>query len=399
MLLDLNGADRRLYNRTLASSHRVRVRLLVLSLDGDHLSHLTPRLLDGQVDVDATAEVTRSLTLSVFDPRHALNFDSSSPADGAMFADRMLRVMYDVRVEGLGWVPAAAFTGPVTRFARDKSTVTLEAQGKEALALESLWRPITVKKGTLKTDAIRRIMRATGEDRFSFPELSERLPRDLSLGREDRAWTACLKIAKSMDRQLYYDGRGTCRLRRHPEAPVFTFAEGVHITSGPTVSFSVDDLDNVVWVKGGKPKGAHNAPKAGTDDDGDDTPVKRESDPGVRGKAVAPHGHPLGPWALGRNGEPIFRLKVVDDDHVRSQTVADKTALRLLRQSLNQDVTWDFQSMPVAHLDPLDPVRVKTSDFSRTMPLKRWSLPLTVAGGAMTVGSNNRRSVRRNRIR
>lgn len=387
--LGLSGAEQRRLHRTLIGNHRVKTRVTVMNLEGDSLRTITPRFLDGQINV-ADGPVSRSLTATILDPSRTLNFDSSNPSDGALYADRMLRVTVDVLVPGDGWVAIPCFTGPVTKFDRTDAVVTVECQGKEALSMGQLWRPLTIKKGTKKTDALRRILARTGENRFSIPDLAEKLPKDLSLGRESQPWLACLKIARSMNRQLYYDGRGVCRLRKYPGNALFTFTERDSITTPPTASFSANEFHDVIWVKGGRPKGTERR----SDDDG--TPNATYVGPGVRAAAVAPNSHPL---TIDRNGQRLFHVRTIDDDHIRSIGPAQALANRELDDSLRQDVAMSFDAIPVYHLDPGDWVRCRTSSFVRGMRLNTFSLPLLVTNGSMSVGYASRRSVRRNRIR
>lgn len=77
----------------------MRVEIQVLNRDEEVIRSLTvpaSKILDGEVQIDATADVTRSLNLTLHDPNHRLHFDAESPADGALFADRFIRVYYQV---------------------------------------------------------------------------------------------------------------------------------------------------------------------------------------------------------------------------------------------------------------------------------------------------------------
>src|SRR3982751_3536607 len=100
----LSAAQWRAVTATLCSSHRLRVRAQLLDLDGKHLASLTPQLLDGQVDVDWSADATRRATVVIDDRRRALPFDSVSPSGSAFWFDRMIRVAYDVFTDGFGWL-------------------------------------------------------------------------------------------------------------------------------------------------------------------------------------------------------------------------------------------------------------------------------------------------------
>lgn len=371
--LGLSAADQRAFEKALADPYSVRVDVGVLTLDGDELSRISPDILDGQVDVDADADVTRSLTLTILDPGHALQLDSDSPADGAIYADRMVRVTYSVLVPSLDErVDVDVFTGPIVDIERDGDTIALTAHGKEELALGWIWRPLTVKKGGRKTDAIRTIMSTrAGEYDFDIPDLTTRLPKPVVLGRAAAAWPKAKSIASSMNRQLYYNGSGVCRVRVRPRRPVFTFladVEGANMRSRAKIAHDFTQVKNAVWFKGGKPKGQKKP---------------------IEAFVAAPKGHPLSPHRLGRtndDGTHVARYLVHEatNDHVRSKAEATRRANALLGDMLTETLDVSFTAVPIPHLDPLDVVRVSTRDFSANVRVRKFSLPL--AGGEMTFG-------------
>lgn len=378
--LGLSGAQHAKFNATLADTHSIAVRVQVLNLAGDRLSDVSDRLLDGQVNVDADADITRTCSLSLLDPNRRLHFDSDSPSDGALYLDRMVRVVYAVKVPTVGWVSCPVFTGPVTKLDREDAVVTVEASGKEVFAMGACWRPMTLKKGHNRIDAIRTILKErAGETRFSFPEGSARLPKDFALGRETVPWLAARRLARGIDKQLFYDGRGVARLRNHPEHVTFRFeaGDGGMVLTEPQVAYTTDEVKNIVWVRGGTPKGKKRA---------------------VSYWKAAPRSHPLSPVRLGRNGVPRYLLEVIDDGHIRSVTEAKRVAESKLKQLLLEQVEVNFDALPNPQLDPMDLVRVKTDEFGMTFRLKQFSLPLGT-GDAMSLGYVKRVSVDRGAIR
>jgi hypothetical protein len=372
--LNLSGDDYRAFLKALADPHSVRVDVSILTLDGDELSRITPLILDGQVDVDADADVTRSLSITLLDQTHSLHLDSDSPSDGALYADRMVRVTYSVLVPALDdRVDVDVFTGPIIDLERDGDQVSLTAHGKEELGTGAwIWRPLTIKKGARKTDAITTILaERAGETDFDIPDLKTRLPKAVVLGRAAAAWPHARKIAESMNRQLFYNGSGVCRLRVRPRRPVFTFLADdadANMLSRAKVTHDFTEIKNTVWFRGGKPKGQKKA---------------------VEYPAVAPKGHPLSPYRLGRtnaDGNRISRYLVheASNDNVRSKAEAKKRAQALLDDMLLETLNVTFTAVPIPHLEPLDVVRVSTRDFSANVRIRQFSLPL--AGGEMTVG-------------
>lgn len=370
----------------LATSHSIRVRVALLNLAGDVITpDLGAVVLDGSVNVDGTADITRSATLTLLDPDHHLAFDSDSPADGALYADRMVRIVYGVRAPGTAWIDVPIFTGPVTKFSRDGVEVTVEAQGKEALAKGSAWAARTFKKGALKTDVIHDIMADQGERSFDLMHSGQKLPTDRSLVADSVPWDLATEVAKSMGAQLFYDGSGRLVLRDQPGTPVFTFADGTGgtIVSTPKVEFSIDDVRNAVRVTGKAPKG-----KKGT--------KEPKHPPKIVGKAVAPSDHPLSPARLGRNGQPRYIAEFVDAPAAGTNAQAAKVAKARLAQLLDELVTVTFDALVVPHLDPGDVIAVRTSEFAARQRLSSFSLPLAV-DGTMSVGYNRRTKVKRRR--
>jgi hypothetical protein len=298
MNLGLTSTERRAYERALRSSHVRSLDVDVLNLNGDVLSSIKPVFMGGQVTVDLDAEVTRSASLTFLDPRHALSFDTDSPDDGALYADRMIRVRYGIYVDALTqWVYAPVFVGPVTKLSRMGEVVQVEAHGKESLVRGAIWRPLTLKKGWTIADSIRTVMRERGgETMFSFPDVGTKLPNDRSLDRFAEIWKTSLSLARSLDRQLFYDGSGRLVLRSLPNAVSYEFStgNGGDVLSPPSVSYELADVKNTVEVTGQPPKG------------------KKEK---VRGVAVAPPSHALSPQRLGRSGAPRFLVEVVEDSN------------------------------------------------------------------------------------
>jgi hypothetical protein len=384
--LGLTAAERRAFHRALRSSHTRRIYITITDLDGHVVSDLSHVVLDGQVTVDYDAEVTRALNLTVLDPAHTLNFDTESPDDGALFADRMIRVHYSVLVNELGRrVSVPVFHGPVTKLARAGDTVEIEAQGKESLAMGAVWKPLVLKKGMKKTTAIRTLLRErAGERRFSIPDLAARLPNTLNLDRYSSAWKNARKIARSMDRQLFYNGAGRAELRRLPGKPVYTFRTGTggDIVTDVQVEYLLEDIKNTIVVLG-----------------------KKDGKSRVRAQAVADPKHPLSPRRLGRTnsqGEfvPRHLVEVIEDESIRSQKEADRKARRILADRLRQTVEVTFDTLPIPHLEPGDLVRVTTDDISVEFRLRQFVIPLGVSGEpTMSIGYHRKTTINRRRIR
>lgn len=389
MTLGLSPTERSAYERTLRGSHTRRIDVDVLNLNGDVLSTITPVLVDGQINVDMEAEVTRSATLTFLDPSHALNFDTDAPDAGALYADRMIQVRYGVFVAELDrYVFATVFTGPVTGLSREGAAVTVEAQGKEAVVRGAIWEPLTLRKGLPVTAALRALLRDRGgETSLSIPGIFNQygrattLPKSRSLDRFAGIWETALSLAQGIDRQLFYNGEGVAGLRAWPTTVAYTFepGDGGSILSELNVKYQLEDLKNVVVVRGQPPTG-----KKGV----------------VWGRAQAPKQHPLSPERLGRTGAPRYLVEYIEDESIRSDADAQKLAARTLETKLREAVEVTFDSLPIPHLDPGDMVRVQTPAYTSTFRIRKFAIPLAPTGApAMPVGYLRRLTPHKGAIR
>lgn len=378
--LGLSASDQAVFHNALRDNHVMHVGVQILALDHTPIADVSDQLLDGQVDMDRSQDVTRTLSMSLSDPKGSLPFDSDSPANGAIFMDRMIHVTYSVYVDGLSdWVDVPVFTGPVTALDRQNDVVELTAQGKEILSMGAAWHPMTIRKGTKFTTAIWLILsQRGGEDHFDLGDLSLAMPRPLAIGREDAPWRKAWTLANAINRQLFYDGRGVVRLRRFPGTPHFTFNDQA-VLGPPQISYSLTTY-NVVNVVGGVP------------------PKKKDR---LHYTARPDVNHPLSPWRLGRNGHGRFLVDFITNDQLRTPGSCKEVAQRTLAQHLAQSVAVSFDALPVPHLEPGDLIQVSTGDGALNFRLDQFSLPLVVADDTgMSVGAKkNVRARRRRKIR
>lgn len=363
--------NKQAFEQQIRTTHKLRTSITVTDLNGKHATDISARLLDGQVNIDTTAETSRQLSLTFDDPTHSLALDSSSPSDGALFTDRMVSIELGVFVESIAsWVDVPVFVGPMVTMQRDGGQVQVSCLGKEHLASAMMWRPMTLKRGMHLDDAIKTILRErAGETRFSIPSTKRKLPDKLSMGRTSIPWVEARKLANVCGWQLYYDGAGVCRARQEPRTSLFTFDSSL-VLSDPSVSYDLANVRNAVWVKGRKKK------RKG----------QKGTPPMISVTAVAGSSHALSPWSLGRSGAPRYLVELIEEDGIRSRADAARLARTTLNRLLVEFVSASFDSLPVPHLDPLDVVTLKTSDISVRFSLKQASIPLTHSG-SMSVGT------------
>lgn len=381
--LGLNSTDLRLFNLSLSTHHSVRVTVQMLSLTHAYLGDLTSRLLDGQVNIDADAEVTRSATLQLNDPDHTLQLDSTAPTDGALFYDRMIRVVYSVKSELLPrWVDVPIFCGPITHMARTADVVNVECQGKEVLHLPPAvaWFTHTYAKGWARAALVRTLMvDYAGESKFSIPAFGDKTSAAVNVTSESNLWAVVKAVNGSFaTRHLFYDGRGVLVMRSTPKTSTYTFKTGPggNITTVPQITYDLANVRNVVRVKGAIPKGKKSP---------------------VTATVGLPSTHPLNHYRMGRNGKPRALLEVVTDDNIKTTTDAKRVATARVNALAREAVDVQFDALVVPHLEPEDIYTLKTADVSMTARYKRATIPLKSYTG--TIGYLSNRSVNKARIR
>lgn len=371
--LGLSNDDFRTYQRGLTVSHRRRIIVDVLNLDGDHLSSLTPEIVDGQVIIDAGAEQdtpTRILDFTFLDPSRSVHFEPDSPGDAPLHRKRMIQITDSRLIPELGWVDCEVFTGPIWDFDRQGATVSIVAHGLERQAMGQKWKPATFKKRTKKTDAIKDLLAAAGENRLGgIPNLDARMPERMTITRMDTIWPRAQRLASSMDRQLFYPGTGRPVLRRLPSRPVFTFDER-HLLSDVLLDRDPEGVFNTFVAVGSKPKGAKTRPQAHEE---------------------LPPAHPLSARSLARNDTPLRLVKREENRQIKSKAEAKARAKRMKADAEKVVVNYQFDALPIPHLDENDLVRVRCDEGTLLVRMKQWTLPLGWEGAPpMSVGALRR---------
>lgn len=356
------------YVDALARTHRRRIVLEVTDLNGRPLVELEPLILGGTIHGDSNGDITRICEVEFLDPSRSLIFEADTPAGVPIHRSRMLRV-HDMRfVPALGrWVDCVAFTGPIHEYSREGAVVAVVAHGKEVQAQGARWSPRQWREKTRKWKIIHALLWDTGERFLRIPKLKATTPKRFSVMRLDKPWFKAKRLAKSMGRQLFYDGRGVATLRRVPERPVFHFGPGM-IEAPIRLSRPKDGVKNVFLVVGGRPRGSKRRVSAkaflGADD--------RNS---VR--------------SLEREGEGLYLVERVKNGQFKTFKDARAEALRLRDEAWRASFEVTVEAvLPVPHLDERDLVRVSDGRASFTMRLITWDLPLT--GDSMALGSIKR---------
>lgn len=365
--LGLSSSEKKALLRTLSSSHMVSVDVHLLDLEHRSLAKLSGRVTGGQVNIDVDADVTRQAQLTILDPKAQVSVDTD---DGAPRLDRMIRIHYNVWVDAPinNWVGIPIFTGPITTVRREEGVITVEALGKELIALDPGWRSATYPKGRNKVDTLRAIMRdLTGERHFQMPTAwSARTEKTISLTKNAAGWTWAKNISKSLGAQVFYDGRGKLRLRRRPIRSVFTFrdGDGGTVLTPPLMSESERDLTNTVRVIGAVPKRKKKA-------------LTKES--------YLPKSHPYNPQKIGRYGKARHRPETIEDDNLRTQAEVDRVARRRIAELQVTERQVSFDCLPIPILEEYDPVTIDCKGAKGTVRITQMTIPLGHAG-VSTIG-------------
>lgn len=253
--------------RILVSNHNVKIIVSMTDLNHKSLFNASEMLFDGQVNISSNNDITRSATLSFWDPRHQLGLDGKSLAEGSNFYTRMFKVTYCVWEYGMTRsYDIPLFHGPVNGTSRDGGMLEVTCMGKELLAQSDVWTTARYRGGEKKTEVFRKLMTYRGgETRFDIqPSNSKIGSKGVTYVREQIVWDEAKKMARSLGYHAFYDGRGVCRARVRPSAVSWNFRDGPggSIVNEPKVKNSDEAVKNVIWVEGATPSGKKKAPSA-----------------------------------------------------------------------------------------------------------------------------------------
>jgi hypothetical protein len=391
--LGLSKTNKALFEAALVSSGKRRITITIRDHDEKKIADLTaPAVIEGAVQVDATASVTRSLSLTCLDPNHKLQFDYNSPASGALDADNFVSVEYGVYITSTdSWVDVPVFWGPLTDFQREGAEVTIEAQGKETLGLDPhlVRNGYTIHRGTTVANAIKNVMNRLGETRYNLETVSGRLHKHRAVIPGESPWavvaggggldstgnpTPPLVSKVNGHAMLFYNGIGRLshRTRNQNTAWVFTTDQ---LVSQAGFHFDILNVRNHVEVKGGTPK---------------------KSKKHFRGHATLPDIHPLSPYALRRNGQSRYMVEFFESDSLKSDADCRTQAELILAAHSTEGVEASFECLPIPHLEEYDHVTLNGPGYSMSFPLQTFTIPLTT-DASMSVGASKAVRPRRRR--
>lgn len=364
--LGLTPAKRKQLLRLLHTPHIIRMAVLVQTLQEQYTVDLSPYLMAGQINIRSKEQVTRSADLTIFDPFRRIQLDPNDPSKISIGMADLVKIVYvvtdPVTKESFN-IPV--FCGPVDDVQRDATTLKITCVGKESLAIGNSYVGKIYKKGTKKTDVIKHILRnVIGENRYQVPDLKAKLPADWRLSQGDIPWDQAKRLASSLGYQLFYDGRGVCRMRVPGGKAVHTF-DNYWVSDSPDIDWSTDGVINTVIVKGGKPKKAKK---------------------NVSYTAIAAASHALSPQRLGRNGIPRHLYTVIENSGLLSVAECKTLAVQTLNRGLVLGFQAQWDGLPMPLLEEGDMVHISAHGLNATVALNDFSIPLVI--GTASYGYN-----------
>jgi hypothetical protein len=356
-------SDEEVRMRTALFGHH-DIKIIVQLLDNSHnyIDDLTDRFMDGNITVDTTQDTaSRALDLTLLDPTLAVHLDAETTASTAVYVAFMISIIYRVIEPGGGksWdIPA--FCGPIDDVDRSGPFLTLKCIGKERLLNDTLYHSQTYAKNIRKTDLIKNILRAGGENKMQVPTLPDRTTAQINLKRgESVPWASIKSVASGEAHQAFYNGRGTAVVRPTPSAAQMVIGAD-SIEKPPTVGYDLSTASNAIQVIGATAKG-----------------TKQK----YTWRSIADASHPLAPGRMGRNGKPRYLNPIfIEDSNLNSLAKVRKKAEDTLDAAMVEQIDYELDMLPNPLIEELDIVWIAWEDFFFKVRLRKFSIPLRNSG-------------------
>jgi len=419
------------YYNMLFDSHLMSIEVHILNQNEEDIGRLDPNryaIISGQVDVDITQAIPRSLSLdmAVENPgdfnEHVWGKSPGAGTDkGPFHPANYIQVYYKVfvhRPKGWNfpsgmpangtentWVKVPVFYGPMTHAAGDETrgTLHIEAQSKEMLYnlpnfLE--WSDRTAalavipNAGQTLDEFVEGLLRQYGETKFRLgktPDTHVVDKRNIARAyiKQNGLWPYLQQWTKGYGYNLFFDTEGFCRLRKMPERSedntVRVRAQiSNHPTSKappsciatlPTVGFEQTTWRNQVVVD----MPWHSASGAAT---------------AVIAVVYEQQDEPASELDLAHNDIPRAMTEFVSNPGHISKEQAVKIGKQTLSQTLLQQEQLQLDCLPFPHLELYDAVGVYLDELDGLTTIhnpvlipQKWTLPL-VPNQLMTLGYN-----------
>lgn len=369
------------YKSTLfGNAHAMRIRAYLCDASERSMLELTGPgsnvgVMDGSVQLDAGAPISRRLGVTLLDPYRRIPYDPDGVDPNAVGPNSVIKIVReDYSAWYQEWYSCPLFTGPVTNHQRsdDGYFVELEGLGKEWwLQGENIaWTTRHWEVGTKITDIIRELLWFKGERKICIPDnVNRTLRAPLSLMPDTDIWAVIKTLAARCRMVCMYDGDGWFRMHHLSLEPVVVLKNGEDGNIFP--GHDGDGNDNTQIVNGVFYRGGLK-----TEDSKEDP---------VYGMAKVPSNSPISPARLGRNGANRYMYQMVSNTNIRSALACAQFAKQDLRIANNLTKDKDVTALPFPPLEEYDVVRTIIDGAVADVPNNRSTQPLT-PGGVMSVG-------------
>lgn len=343
----------------VSGSHTAKFRAVAVDgfQDGDTPTGVDLRIVEGDVELDATAEVRGAGSVTLAEPWPRVRNLSLAPFGAQIFLARGV----DLGGAGVMWASLGYYR--VSEIAQDdaaKGTVTLSLEDRMSTIIDSRFIvPRQWLQGTLVGDIIDEVVLEIYPDAtIQFDDDSNLAELGRSLIVEESRYEVLSTLANGLGKVFYWNGEGRLVFETIPDEgdPIWVVNAGpggVMVESKR--SLSRDGVYNAVVVTG---EGADEIP-----------PVR----------AMAFDAQESSPTFFGGPFGQIPRF--YSSPFITTQAQAESASVSLLRQSLGAPYDVGVSAVPNPALKPYDVIRVVYNDGTRELHVvEKVTIPLTNDG-------------------
>lgn len=340
----------------VTGSHTARFRCLSLPTyqDGDDPTGTELKLIDGEVELDATADIRGAGSVTLAEPWPKVRVLDLAPYGAELFLARGV----DLGGGGVLWAPLGYYrVSEIEQGDAAKGPVSLSLEDRMSTIIDSRFlAPRQWVQGTTVGDIVSEIVSEIYPDAtIVYDDDSNLSQLGRSLIAEESRYEVLTTLAKGLGKVVYWDAAGRLVFETIPDEDVPIWyvnagRRGVMVDSNR--SLSRDGVYNAVVVLG-----------EGTDEI---APVR----------AVAYDAQESSPTFF---GGPFGRVpRFYSSPFITTQSQAESAAVNLLRQSLGAPYDVGVSAVPNPALKPYDVIRVVYNDGTRELHVvEKVTIPLT----------------------
>lgn len=340
----------------VSGSHTARFRCVAVNgfQTGDSPTGTDLRLIDGEVELDATADIRGAGSVTLAEPWPRVRNRSLSVFGAEVFVARGV----DLGASGTLWAPLGYYRiSENEQGDAAKSPVSLTLDDRMATIIDSRFMaPRQWLQGTSVGDIVDEVvLEIYPQAQIVYDDDSYLSELGRSLIAEESRYEVLTTLADGLGKVVYWDGEGQLRFESIPDedTPIWTVGAGYKgVMVDSKRSLSRDGVYNAVVVIG---EGADEM-----------TPVR----------AVAFDAQESSPTFFGGPFGQVPRF--YNSPFITTQFQAENAAVNLLRQSLGAPYDVGVSAVPNPALKPYDVIRVVYNDGTRELHIvEKVSIPLT----------------------